>query len=154
MEKPTMEVSKFEAIQAEFLQRVVKAVYCSMATVDCKGRPRSRMMHPIWEGPTGWVISWPESHKSKHLQANPYVSLAYIYDKDKPLYVDCLAEWVNKESEKERIWDLHKTTPSPLGFDPEPHYGSIHHPYYGLLRFRPWRIELGNLNGEPIIWRE
>ena len=148
-----MEVSTFEEIESEFMQRVTKAVYCSMATIDRKGRPRSRMMHPIWDGPTGWVISWPESHKAKHLQANPYVSLAYIQDRDKPVYVDCSAEWIDEVREKERIWKLHQTTPPPLGFDPQPHYGTVHHRYYGLLRFRPWRIELGKLQGEPIIWR-
>ena len=148
-----MEVLKFEEIQVEFMRRAAQAVYCSMATVDRKGRPRSRILHPIWDGPIGWAISWPESHKTKHLQANPYISLAYIYDRDKPAYADCRAEWVGEESEKIRIWELHKSLPSPLGFDPEPHYGSIHHKYYGLLKFTPWRIELGHLNGEPLIWR-
>jgi hypothetical protein len=148
-----MEVSKFEDLQAEFRQRVTQAVYCSVATVDRLGRPRSRILHPIWDGPTGWVISWPESHKAKHLRANPHVSLAYIHDKDKPVHVDCTAEWIDEIAEKERIWDLHKALPPPLGFDPEPHYGTIHGKYFGLLRFTPWRVELGNLGGEPIIWR-
>jgi general stress protein 26 len=151
-----MEVTTFEDLRADFMRRVSSAVYCSMATVDSAGRPRSRILHPIWDGPDapiGWVISWPESHKAKHLRANPYVSLAYIQDKDKPVYVDCHAEWINDEDEQRRIWALHKSTPPPLGFDPEPHYGDIHHRYFGLLRFTPWRIELGNLQGEPIIWR-
>jgi len=39
-----------------------------------------------------------------------------------------------------------------LGFDPQPHYGTIHHQYFGLHRFTPWRVELGNLQGEPIVW--
>src|SRR5687767_14245645 len=149
-----MEVSKFEELQPEFMKRVSSAIYCSVATIDRMNRPRSRMMHPVWDGQIGWVISWPQSHKAKHLQGNPYVSLAYINDRDKPVYVDCQAEWIDEAREKERIWELHKNTPPPLGFDPEPHYGTINHPYYGLLKFTPWRIELGNLNGEPIIWRE
>lgn len=148
-----VEIMQFEDLQAEFLARVSQAVYCSMATIDRKGRPRSRMMHPIWDGPIGWAISWPESHKAKHLAHNPHVSLAYIYDKNKPVYVDALAEWVEDIGEKQRIWDLHRSTPAPLGFDPQPHYGSIDHPFYGLLKITPWRIELGNLAGEPIIWR-
>ena len=149
-----MEAANFEDIQAEFMRRVAQAVYCSMATVDLKNRPRSRIMHPVWDGPTGWAISWPQSHKTKHLQANPHVSLAYIQDKEKPVYVDCTAAWVDDDREKERIWELHKATPPPLGFDPQPHYGTIHHPYYGLLKFTPWRIELGNLGGESVIWRQ
>ena len=148
-----MQVSSFEEIQIEFIARVTQAIYCSMATVDRKNRPRSRILHPIWDGSTGWVISWPASHKAQHLQINPYVSLAYIHDKEKPVYVDCQAAWVDTEDEKLRIWELHKQIPPPLGFDPEPHYGTIHHEYYGLLKFTPWRIELGNLFGEPIIWR-
>lgn len=148
-----MEVSTFEEIQIEFMNRVSQAVYCSMATVDRKGRPRSRILHPVWDGPIGWAISWPASHKSKHLEVNPYVSLGYVHDRDKPVYVDCQAEWVHEESEKLRIWELCKSLPPPLGFDPEPHYGTIHHHYYGLLKFTPWRIELGSLTGEAIVWR-
>lgn len=148
-----MEVPRFEDIQTEFTHRVIRAVYCSVATIDEKNRPRSRIMHPIWDGPIGWAISWPRSHKAKHLQRNPHVSMAYIQDKDKPVYVDCRAKWIDEAQEKERIWKLHKTTPPPLGFDPAPFYQTIHDPYFGLLRFTPWRIELGNLQGEPIIWR-
>jgi len=148
-----MEVLHFEDIQTEFMNRVSEAVYCSAATVDRKGRPRSRIMHPIWDGLIGWAISWPQSHKRKHLQVNPYVSLGYVHDRDKPVYVDCRAEWVDEDSEKLRIWELYKNTPPPLGFDPEPHYGTIHHQYFGLLKFTPWRIELGSLVAEAIVWR-
>jgi len=152
-----MEVSTFAEVRAEFMERIQKAIYCSMATIDREDRPRPRMMHPIWEltgnGPIGWVISWPQSHKAKHLARNPYVSLAYIHDRTKPVYVDCEAEWIDDVEEQWRIWELHQTTPPPLGFDPEPHFGTVNHQYYGLLRLRPWRIELGNLNGESIIWR-
>src|SRR3954469_26023694 len=104
-----MEVKRFEELQAEFLARVSEAVYCTMATVDGKNRPRSRMIHPIWDGPIGWIISWPQSHKAKHLAHNPAVSLAYIANKEKPVYVDGVAEWVDDVGEKQLIWDLHRT---------------------------------------------
>jgi len=148
-----MDVRQFEDAQTEFMARVSQAVYCTMATIDRQNRPRSRVVHPIWDGPIGWLISWPASHKAKHLARNPAVSLAYIPDKAKPVYVDAIAEWVDTVEAQRRIWDLHRTTPAPVGFDPQPHYGTIDHPYYGLLRLTPWRIELGNLNSEPIIWR-
>lgn len=141
-----MEVSSFSDIQAEFLSRVSQAVYCSMATVDRRNRPRSRVVHPVWEGSTGWVISWPATHKSKHLQLNPHVSLAYIcHDIYQPVYVDCTAEWVTDRQEQFRVWAYYKTVPPPMGFDPEPHYGSIDHPQFGLLKLTPWRIELFDL---------
>lgn len=148
-----MEIAHFEDLQAEFLARVSQAVYCTMATVDRQGRPRSRALHPIWEGPIGWVISWPASHKAKHLASNPAVSLAYLPDRDRPVYVDGVAEWIDDPAEQWRVWDLHAATPPPLGFDPQPHYGTIEHHHFGLLRITPWRIELGNLFGEPLIWR-
>ena len=149
-----MQPSAFTDIQAEFMTRVSQAVYCIMATVDRQNRPRTRVMHPIWEGSTGWVISWPQSHKAKHLAENPHVSLAYLHDRAKPVYVECVAEWIDDPVEKQRVWTLHQTIPPPLGFDPQPHYGTIDHPYYGILRFTPWRIELGNLGGESLIWRK
>lgn len=52
-----MEVSQFEQIQSEFMDRAQQAVYCNVATVDLKGRPRSRVTHLIWGGPIGWVIT-------------------------------------------------------------------------------------------------
>jgi hypothetical protein len=148
-----MEIQRFEEIQDEFMARVQKSVYCNVATVDTKGRPRSRIMHLIWDGPIGWVITWPETHKAKHLANNPHVSIAYIGEPLKPVYVECIAAWVTDHAEKLRIWELHKTIPPPLGFDPGPHYGSIDHKYYGLLRFTPWRVELAELRAESLIWR-
>lgn len=149
----SMNVATFAEIQAEFLARVTQAVYCTMATVDQQNRPRSRIMHPIWEGPIGWIISWPASHKAKHLARNPAVSLAYLPETAKPVYVDGTAEWVHSAAEKQRVWDLHAATPPPLGFDPQPHYDSIEHQYFGILRITPRRIELANLYGEALIWR-
>jgi hypothetical protein len=146
-----MEVLRFEDIQTEFMDRAQQAVYCNVATVDLKNRPRSRVMHVVWEGPVGWVITWPESHKAKHLATHPYVSLAYVRNPMKPVYAECTAEWVEEVEEKLRIWELHKTIPPPLGFDPTPHYGTIENRYFGLLRFTPWRIEVAELGAESLI---
>lgn len=148
-----MEVSQFEDIQAEFMNRAQQAVYCNVATVDLKGRPRSRVMHLIWDGPIGWVITWPESRKAQHLANNPHVSIAYISNPMKPAYVECTAKWVDEVEEKLRIWELHKTIPPPLGFDPAGGYGTIENKYFGLLKFSPWRIELAELHAESLIWR-
>ncbi len=148
-----MEISNFAEIQTEFMDRVAKAVYCNMATIDRRSRPRSRIVHPIWDGPVGWVISWPESHKAKHLEHNLHVSLAYIQDSKRPVYIDCTVRWVADPAEKHRIWALFKTTPPPLGFDPEPFFEGIEDPYFGLLQLSPWRIELYTLRSETIIWR-
>jgi uncharacterized pyridoxamine 5'-phosphate oxidase family protein len=146
-----MQATSFEALQAEFMTRVQQAVYCNVATVDLKGRPRSRVMHLVWEGSTGWVVTWPESPKARHLANNPHVSIAYLSNPMKPVYVESTAEWVTTTEEQLRVWELYKTI--PLGFDLTPHYGTIEHKFFGLLRFRPWRIELAELWKESLIWR-
>ncbi len=146
-----METTTFEDIQSQFMERVQKAVYCNVATVDPKGRPRSRVMHLVWEGVTGWVVTDPASYKTKHLAANPHVSLAYLSDPMKPVYIEATAEWITQTEEQLRVWELYKTI--PLGFDLTPHYGTIEHKWFGLLRFTPWRIELAELWKESLIWR-
>jgi len=141
-----MEVTHFSEIEAEFIQRVHSIIWCNVATVDDRQRPRSRILHPIWEGATGWIATHRNSYKNKHLAQNPFVSLAYINTADimKPVYVDCTAEWVNDLAEKQRIWELFLNTPSPLGFDPAPDFISPSHENFGVLKLTPWRIALVN----------
>src|SRR6266511_5656456 len=79
-------VSTFAEIEEEFLQRVRTMVYCSAATIDLHQRPRSRVLHPIWD-----------------------MSLAFIADPFKPIYVECRASWQNDPETRQRIWDLYKT---------------------------------------------
>lgn len=137
-----MRVADFAEIEAEFIQRVHSMVWCSAATIDSQQRPRSRILHPIWEGSTGWIGTHRNSHKSRHLARNPYMSLAYIEDKMKPVYVDCIAEWVDDLAEKRRIWDLFKNAPPPLGYDPAHDFIRPGHENFGLLKLTPWRIDL------------
>lgn len=137
-----MEVSNFGDIEEEFIRRVHAMVWCNMATVDGKQRPRLRIVHPIWEGQRGWIGTHRTSYKQQHLLANPYVSLAYITDAMNPVYADCRAEWNEDLGEKERIWNLFLHAPPPLGFDPAPTFGSFDHPDFGLLKLTPWRIAL------------
>jgi general stress protein 26 len=137
-----MRVTSFVEIETEFIARVHTMVWCSVATVDEQQRPRSRILHPIWEGATGWVATHRNSYKSRHLARNPYVSLAYITDIMKPVYADCRTEWVDDLGVKQRIWDLFRNTPPPLGFDPAHDFISVDHPDFGLLKLTPWRIDL------------
>ena len=137
-----MEVRDFAEIEEEFIRRVHKMVWCNVATVDSRQRPRSRILHPIWEGSTGWIGTHRSSFKSRHIEHNPYVSLAYITDVMKPVYVDCTAEWVEDLEQKCRVWDLFKNAPPPLGYDPAPDFIRPEHANFGLLRLTPWRIAL------------
>ena len=90
-----MDVASFTEIEDEFMARVRRIVWCTVATVDRQGRPRTRILHPIWEGSTGWIGTSPISLKAKHLERNPYVSLSYWDPQHQQIYADCKAEWHN-----------------------------------------------------------
>lgn len=137
-----MRVNNFSDIEKDFMTRVHQMIWCNVATVDSHNRPRSRILHPMWEGSTGWVCTHVNSFKSKHLVRNPFVSLAYITNVMQPVYVDCKVEWVSDLNEKRRIWNVFKGTPEPLGFDPAQDFITPEHENFGLLKLIPWRIDL------------
>ncbi len=140
-------VSSFDEIKGDFLATVAKIVWCNVATVDTEGRPRSRVLHPMWEDSTGWIMTGRQSLKAKHLDKNPHVSLAYVAEPFTPVYIDATAKWIDDASEKERIWKLFKTTPEPYGYDPAPFFGSVDSSGFVVLKLKPWRIELYDLMG-------
>jgi general stress protein 26 len=149
-----MDVATFDDLKDTFFARVNAMVWCNVGTVDSQGRPRSRIMHPVWEGPVGWVTSRRETVKARHIERCPYVSLAYIADVAKPVYVDCRAEWIEDLATKQRIWELCPTFPPPMGFDLAPIFGTVENPNYGLLKLTPWRIELPDLaTRSTTVWR-
>ena len=152
-----MEVASFSDIENDFMERVRRIVWCTVATVDRQGRPRTRILHPIWEGSTGWIATGRQSHKAKHLERNPYVSLTYWDQQHQQIYADCKAEWDDSPQQKQRIWDLYKSTTPPLGYDLGIIWKSPEDPTYGVLKLTPWRIELFALSDlfsrtPPRIW--
>lgn len=137
-----MQIINFSDMEAEFIQRVHTMVWCAVATIDSQNRPRTRILHPLWEGSTGWIGTHRDSHKAKHLAHNPHMSLAYTTNVMNPVYVECTAEWIDSLAEKQRIWNAFKTAPEPLGYDPADTFGSYDHENFGLLKLTPWRIDL------------
>lgn len=149
-----IDVDDFASIKTEFHERITRMVWCNAATVDARGRPRSRVLHPIWDGQTGWVGTFPDSFKTKHIAANPHLSLAYVADISKPVYIDCIAAWENDPLRKVNAWNLFAGTPEPLGYDPTFVFGAPDDPRFGLLRLTPWRIQLDDIPpGDHRIWK-
>ena len=137
-------------------------VWCSAATVDARGRPRSRVLHPIWEftadGPAGWIATGRHSLKEKHLAGNPYVSLTYWTPAHQQVMADCKADWIDDAAEKKRLWDLYGSLPEPYGYDLKMFWKSDDDPTYGLLKLTPWRVEVWSLEEimggkPPRVWR-
>ena len=149
-----IEIATFAEIEQEFLERIARMVWCNAATVDRHGRPRSRILHPIWDRSTGWIASFPDSFKTRHLEANPHMSIAYIADISQPVYIDCVASWENNYLTRLNVWHLFASTPEPLGYDPSFIFGAPDDPRFGLLKLTPWRIQLDDIPpGDLRIWR-
>ncbi|MGH7753446.1 MAG: pyridoxamine 5'-phosphate oxidase family protein [Gemmatimonadales bacterium] len=148
------DVSSFDDIRDEFERRVRKTVWAQVATVDTAGRPRNRILHPLWEGTTGWIATVPQTLKAKHLARNNHVSLGYI-DAMEPVYVEATAAWVDSVDEKRRVWEYIKSFPEPYGYDPGAIgvWDSPEGENFGLLKLTPSRIEVSAAGGEGKVWR-
>jgi general stress protein 26 len=151
-----MDVDSFDEIATEFRRRIERTVWCTMTTVDTRGRPRGRLVHPIWEEPTGWLATARHSFKERHLAGNPWVSLAFWDQEQEQVYVECRATWVDDDATRQRLWNLYYEKPE--GYRLESFFKAPDDPRFGILRFDPWRIELWSVKGlfsrtPPQVWR-
>ncbi|HVN87624.1 MAG TPA: pyridoxamine 5'-phosphate oxidase family protein [Candidatus Binatia bacterium] len=149
----------FTDIEAEFRKRTERIVWCNVTTIDAKNRPRSRILHPLWERSTGWIATGRHSTKERHLTHNPYVSCCYWDPQHEQVYAECTAQWIDDLATKQRVWDLFKSAPPPLGYDLAMFWpGGPSDPTCGILQLTPWRIELSSLadliGGKPAqVWQ-
>jgi hypothetical protein len=111
-----------EAVAPAFVEMAHRIVWCSAATVDTRGRPRSRVLHPVWvwDGAqlTGWVGTGPTPTKRRHLEANPFVSVQYWAPSQDTCVAECRAALVFDEATRTSVWNLLKQAPAPVGYDP------------------------------------
>ena len=156
---PRMDASSFADIEQEFRKRTDRIVWCTVTTIDSKGRPRSRILHPVWDGSTGWIATGRNSLKAAHLAGNPFVSCSYWDPQHEQVYADCRASWADDPAVKARVWELVKNAPPPVGYDPAIFWpGGAASPEFGALKLEPWRIELSALDDlrtgtKPKVWR-
>ena len=148
-------VPSFADVEDEFLERVHGIVRCTAATVDTRGRPRSRVWHPIWEGETGRIATNRSTLKTRHLASDPYLSLSYVDPRDpwRPAHVDCRAAWDDTPGGKRRAWEMYVRAPEPVGYDPAGIWDTPENPEFGVLVLCPWRIELVDGPGDSRVWR-
>jgi len=156
-----VDVKSFAEVKDEFVARVSRIVWCTVATVDTQGRPRTRILHPMWEGTTGWICTGRETLKTRHLEANPNVSLSYWDPQQALVYVEAKAEWEDRPADKRRVWDLFKSTPPPYGYDPAiiPGWTAPDALGFGIRKLIATRIELSGMSMNPpgalpkLVWR-
>ena len=157
-------MSDYQQTAEGFLQMAHQIVWCTVATVDKHGRPRSRVLHPIWEFEgdqlVGWIATGPTPVKRAHLQASPYVSCNYWTPQQDTCVAECAASWVFDNDGKAAIWNKLANAPAPVGYDPAiiPGWDSSESENFAGLRLEPWRLRVmpgaAMLSGEGImVWQ-
>jgi hypothetical protein len=99
---------------------VESVVWATVATVGPDGRPRTRVLHPVWRWApemNGVVTVRPTPIKRQHLAASAWVSLSYWSPAHDAVVIDAHARWIT-DDERVATWDLVASTPPPVGFDP------------------------------------
>lgn len=134
--------TRFAEIEKEFLDRVGRIVWCTVSTVDGRGRPYSRILHPVWEGSTGWIATGRHTLKTKHLAKNASVALSYWDPQHDTAVIQARAEWRDDDSTRKRIWKLLKDTPPPVGYDPQLFWRNGMDESFGVLELTPFQIQL------------
>lgn len=152
-------------IAPSFVEMAHRIVWCTVATVDPAGHPRTRILHPIWEWDgthlTGWIATDPGSAKRRHLDANPAVSLTYWQPNHDTCTADCTATWELDLEQRRAGWNRFAEGPAPVGYDPRliPSWTSPEAPSFGILRLEPHRLRVmpGSLmtkgEGRLLSWR-
>jgi hypothetical protein len=157
--------SPLAEVAPAFVEMAHRIVWCTVATVDTSGRPRSRILHPFWtwdgEVLVGWVATGQTPVKAANLGAHPFASCNYWA----PTHVTCVAEcdtsWFVDDDTRTRIWELFKNAPAPVGYDPAmiPVWkDGPTSPAFAALRLDPWRLRVfpGSLlmgqGGEVLAW--
>ena len=154
----------FSDVRDEMLRITAEVAWATVATVDTRGRPRTRMLHPIWEvvdeGPVGWIGTSRSPLKTRHLEANPHCSCSYWSPKHETAHAECRASWA--PDERERVWGLFLDAEPPLGYDPAsipPWKDGPLGGAFDVLRLDPWRImlltaeDLASGNWYQRVWR-
>src|SRR3954468_10119104 len=127
----------------------LSVVWASVATVDEHGRPRTRILHPIWEWDGtdlfGWIATSPTPVKHADLALHPDVSVSYWTTNHDNATADCSAQWFLDDETRIAVWDKFKNGPAPVGYDPaiiEPWRDGPTSPAFAALHLTPHRLRV------------
>ncbi|MCX7064780.1 MAG: pyridoxamine 5'-phosphate oxidase family protein [Proteobacteria bacterium] len=159
-------MSTLKQVAPAFVKMAHQIVWCTAATVDSEGRPRARVLHPIWQWDgrelTGWIATSPTPTKRAHLKASPYVSCNYWAPSQDTCVAECRASWAFDDDTRKMVWRLLKEAQAPVGYDPAmiPGWDSPTSPSFAALRLEPWRLRvfpgtvLMGKGGDVLTWME
>lgn len=141
-------MTALEQTAPAFVETAHSIVWASVATVDADSKPRSRVLHPIWEWDgtdlLGWVATVPSPVKKQHLAVHPYVSVNYWAPNHDTCAADCLVEWYFDDETRTAVWNKFVDAPEPLGYNPTiiPGWDSPTSESFAVLRLTPYRLRV------------
>ena len=118
-------MTPLEQIAPAFIEMAHSIVWASVATVDENGRPRTRILHPIWEWDGtdlfGWIATVPSPVKKAHLAVHPEMAASYWTTTHDTCSAECLVEWYHDDETRAEVWNKFANGPEPVGYDPSHH---------------------------------
>lgn len=158
-------MASLDTVAPAFVEMAHRIVWCVAGTTDPRGRPRTRVLHPLWEWDgaqlTGWILTSPLSPKAHDIASMPRMSVTYWHPDQDTCTADCSATWQTSEHALAEAWQRFAEGPEPVGYDPSiiPQWTSPDAPAFGVLRLVPDRLRVmpGSLmtkgEGELLSWR-
>ena len=159
-------MNDLQEVAPAFVDMAHRIVWCTAVTVDTEGRPRSRILHPIWQWDgtqlVGWIGTRPTPVKRAHLAANPFMSVNYWTPSHDTCAAECRAAILFDDATRTMVWDLFASGPEPVGYDPAivPGWDSPLSEAFAVIRLDPWRLRVfpGSVllgqGGAVLNWRQ
>jgi hypothetical protein len=159
-------MDRLEEVAPAFVEMAHRIVWATVATVDPSGRPRSRVLHPLWQWDgtslVGWIATGPTPLKRAHLDHSPFASAAYLASNHDTCSADCAATFVFDDDVRRWLWKAFEAAPAPVGYDPAivPAWaGGPTSDAFAALRLDPYRLRVmpGTVmlsgQGEVLTWQ-
>ena len=110
-------MTPLDQVAPAFVEMAHSIVWASVATVDADSRPRTRILHPIWEWDGtdlfGWIAVAPTPVKRAHLSVHPEVSVSYWAPSHDTCSAEALVEWYSDDETCRRSGTNSPTDPTP-----------------------------------------
>src|SRR4029078_9809848 len=106
------DMNSLDQTATAFVEMAHRIVWATVATVDGRGRPRGRILHPywVWDGMSlvGWIATGPTPVKRAGLEASPFVSVTYCTADHDTCTAECAAAWAFDDETRRSVWQLFK----------------------------------------------
>ncbi|TPG25650.1 pyridoxamine 5'-phosphate oxidase family protein [Mycolicibacterium hodleri] len=159
-------MTPLDQIAPAFRDMAHSIVWASVATVDREGRPRTRILHPIWQWDDselfGWIATVPSPVKRAHLDAHREMAVSYWTPSQDTCSAECAVQWHTDDETCRQVWDRFANGPEPVGYDPHiiPMWSDgATSEHFAVLRLTPYRLRVmpGAVmtagEGEPLTWK-